>query len=105
MKFELSPHIAVQVSDYEKALAFYRDLIGMEIIEHGDDESELRCGPIHFHMERSEAGRTFFEFKVDDAEEARRLLEERGCTTAPTHLPKSYLVADPFGLRYHIWEE
>jgi catechol 2,3-dioxygenase-like lactoylglutathione lyase family enzyme len=105
MTYTFSPHIAVQVTDFEKALEFYQSVLGMEIVEQGEDETSLRCGPITLHVENSPKGHTFFEFRVDDAEAAREELERAGCTTAPTHLERSYLVADPFGLKFHVWEE
>jgi catechol 2,3-dioxygenase-like lactoylglutathione lyase family enzyme len=105
MKYSFSPHIAVQVNDFEKALEFYQNVLGMEIVGTRDDETSLKCGPITFHVENSDRHSTFFEFIVEDAELAREELERAGCRTAPTHLPKSYMVADPFGFKFHIWEE
>jgi catechol 2,3-dioxygenase-like lactoylglutathione lyase family enzyme len=105
MTYTLSPHIAIQVTDFEKALEFYQKVLGMEIVERRDDETSLQCGPITFHVENSRNGHTFFEFEVEDAEKAREELEAAGCRTTPTHLERSYLVADPFGLKFHVWEK
>jgi len=105
MTYTFSPHVAIQVRDFDKALEFYQNVLGMEIVEQREDETSLRCGPITFHVENSPAGHTFFEFVVEDAEEARRELERAGCKTAPTHLERSYMVADPFGFQFHIWEQ
>ncbi len=33
MKFEFSPYIAVQVKNYDRAIAFYKNVMGMEFVE------------------------------------------------------------------------
>jgi catechol 2,3-dioxygenase-like lactoylglutathione lyase family enzyme len=105
MSFSFSPHVAVQVTNYDQAIDYYQNVMGMEVIARNDEEAELRCGEMTFHIENSMFGHVFFEFTVEDAEQARRELEAAGCTALPTHLEGSYLVSDPFGMRYHILQE
>src|SRR5690349_906405 len=75
MKFEMSNHIAIQVKDLKKATEFYKDVMGMEVLKQDDGEAEIRCGSMVFHAESSEQGKTFFDFKVSDLEEAKDCLE------------------------------
>jgi catechol 2,3-dioxygenase-like lactoylglutathione lyase family enzyme len=105
MKFEFSPYIAFQVKDYDKAVKFYRDVLGFEAIKEHPDETEFRKGPINFFAENSESGNTFFEFKVESVAEARKLLESEGCKVTQEYSEKSIIIADPYGMKFHIWEE
>lgn len=105
MKFEFSPHIAFQVRDLEKATSFYRDVLGMEVVSSDENESHMKCGPINFYAENSEGNATFFEFKVESVSEASEILEQNGCRITQEYSPKSRMFADPFGMRFHIWED
>lgn len=105
MKFEFSPHVAFQVKGYEKAITFYRDVLGMEVVTTSPKETHFRTGPMNFYAENSDGGFTFFEFRVDSVMEAKKLLEENGCRVTHTYSGKSIMFADPYGMRFHIWEE
>lgn len=105
MKFEFSPHVAFQVRDYHNAVRFYKQVLGMEEISSSDSEAHLRCGGMNFYIENSEGGFTFFEFRVESVSEATELLEKSGCRVTHTYNEKSRMFADPFGMRFHIWEE
>jgi catechol 2,3-dioxygenase-like lactoylglutathione lyase family enzyme len=105
MKFEFSPHIAFQVKDYDNAISFYRDVIGMEVVSSSPKETHMKCGPMNFYIENSDGGFTFFEFRVDSVARAEELLESKGCRVTHTYSDKSKMFADPYGMRFHIWEE
>ncbi|MGB4851703.1 MAG: VOC family protein [Ignavibacteria bacterium] len=105
MKFEFSPHIAFQVRDYEKAKKFYEDILGMENIKSTEKETHFKSGNINFYMENNEGGFTFFEFKVENIKEAKELLEKEGCHITKVYGEKSIMFADPYGMRFHIWED
>jgi len=105
MKFEFSPHIAIQIKDYEKAKEFYEKALGMEVVTSGEKEAHFKKDGINFYMESSEKGNTFFEFKVDDIEEAKKLLEINGCIITNVYSEKSLMIADPFGMKFHIWQK
>ena len=108
MNFRFSPHIAVQVSDYEQAIDFYTTVLGMKLISRGQQESELQLGEVTFHVEDAATRRVFLEFKVDDVEAARQALVDGGCKTVATRIPEgatSYLISDPYGLHFHIWQD
>jgi hypothetical protein len=57
-----------------------------------------------FHVEDSPDGHVFFEFRVPSAAEAKRVLLEAGCTVTKEDSERSFLVADPYGLRFHVFE-
>lgn len=104
MSFEFSPNIAVQVNNYDKALEFYQNVIGMKLVKKAEGEAELKIGGMTFHIERSPQGQTFFEFKVENVEAVRQRLLKEGCRATATHVQKSYLITDPYGMRFHIFE-
>lgn len=105
MKFEFSPHVAVQVKKYDEAVTFYRDVIGMEVVNSTPSESHMKCGSMNFYFENSGNGLTFFEFKVDSVEAAQKVLEDNDCVVTQTYSAKSKMFADPYGLKFHVWEE
>lgn len=108
MGFEFSPHIAVQVKDHEKAVGFYRDVLGMNVKGLEEGEAELGFGPVTFHVEESPEGRVFFELRVADLDEAVRRLEAAGCRISEASTPegsKSCFAADPYGMRFHVFQE
>ena len=101
-----SPHIAIGVKEYDKALDFYENTLGLKLQKRANDESEFRCGDVTYYIERNEKEQvTWLEFKVDNIEKLKVELEKSGCILSTTHLKKSYLVVDPYGMRFHIWED
>ena len=96
--------MAIEISDHDKAVDFYRNVLGMEKTKSEKGETYLKCGPMNFCVGEGE-GRTFFEFKVDSVPEARKLLEDNGCKVTQVYNEKSVMIADPYGFRFHIWEE
>jgi catechol 2,3-dioxygenase-like lactoylglutathione lyase family enzyme len=106
MKFEFSPYIAVQVKDYDKAIDFYKRVLGMEFIETKGNDTYLKSGPLCFVFENVPEGKSvFFEFKVNSFKEARQLLETEGCKVIKVYSEKSIMFSDPYGMKFHVWEE
>jgi catechol 2,3-dioxygenase-like lactoylglutathione lyase family enzyme len=116
-EFKFSPHVAIQVRDRHRAVAFYREILGFELLEDGATESMMRKGPITFFMEgidgpppgenagtSSTAGTTFWEFEVVDFAAAHRRLLDAGCRETKRYAPTSVMVADPYGLRFHLFQ-
>lgn len=59
------PTFAVQVKDYQKAIEFYRQVLGMEFIESKGNDTYLKYGPVNFVFENAPVGAhkaVFFEF-------------------------------------------
>ncbi len=101
-----SPHIAVSVRDYDNALEFYSKVLGLSLTKRQDHESEFDAGGVTLHIENNAAEQhTWLEFRVEDVEVLKSKLELAGCILQRTHLQKSYLVVDPYGMRFHIWED
>ena len=106
MKFEFSPYIAVQVKNYDKAIDFYKRVMGMEFVEAKGTDTYLKSGPLCFVFEKNPEGKeVFFEFKVSSVNEARELLEKEGCKVTCIYSEKSIMFSDPYGMNFHVWEE
>jgi catechol 2,3-dioxygenase-like lactoylglutathione lyase family enzyme len=106
MKFEFSPYVAVQVKDYDKAIDFYKRVMGMEFVEAKDNDTYLKSGPMCFVFENNPEGKSvFFEFKVSNVKEARKLLDKEGCKVTCVYSEKSIMFSDPYGMNFHVWEE
>ena len=105
MKFEYSPHIAINVKDRDKAGDFYKRVLGMEFVEEKRGDLNFKAGPLNLYFAEGQPGQTFFEFKVDSVKEARALLESEGCKITREYSDKNVMVSDPYGFNFHIWEE
>ena len=105
MKFEFSPHIAIQVGDYENACQFYENVLGFELKEKKKSENHYVKDTMNFYIEDSPKQNTFFEFKVESVKLAKEHLLENGCEVTQVFNDKSVMIKDPFGMRFHIWEE
>jgi len=108
MKFEFSPYIAVQVKGNDKAIDFYKRVLGMEFIEAKGNDTYLKSGSVNFCFENAPEGAhkaVFFEFKTDDINGARELLEKEGCKVTGVFSEKSVMFSDPYGMRFHLWED
>jgi catechol 2,3-dioxygenase-like lactoylglutathione lyase family enzyme len=105
VEFRLTPHIAVQVKNCDKAVGFYRDVLGFEEkgILHG--EHHMMKGHTNFYIEPNDGQLTFFEFATNNFEEAKQLLLSHDCEITDTFSPTSAMFKDAFGLRFHVYEE
>ena len=77
----------------------------MQMVKKHPVESHLKSGDMNFFVSGTEKKEIFFEFRVEDAEAAKKLLEQNGCKVTNVYSEKSFLVSDPFGLKYHIFQE
>lgn len=105
MKFEFSPYVAFHVKNYDKAIDFYKSVLGWDLVKKDDKETHFRCGIMNFFAESSDKGYTFFEFKTDNMNEAKELLEKNGCIVTEVYNDKSMMFKDPYGMCFHIFEE
>ncbi|HEX6700944.1 MAG TPA: VOC family protein [Gaiellaceae bacterium] len=80
--------VMVVVSDMERSVAFYRDTLGLQVVEQSPYWSELDAGTIHVGLHPSEGGEVphgegvTLLFYVDDAEQTVGQLRERGAEIA-----------------------
>lgn len=106
MKFEFSPYIAIQVKEHDKAVDFYKRVLGMEFIDSKGSDTYLNKDGINFVFEKHDKpGAVFFEFRTDDLAEARTMLEAEGCKVTQKYNEHSIMFSDPFGMNFHVWEE
>lgn len=74
------------VTDMDRAVAFYTEVLGLSIVHrHGDEWTELASEPIHLALHAGdghEPGGTVV-FEVEDLDEARFALELRGVVFEP----------------------
>lgn len=105
MKFEYSPHIAINIKDRYKAGDFYERVLGMEFVEEKQGDLHFKAGAMNFYFAEGKPGETFLEFKVESVKEARELLVSEGCTVTKMYSEKSVIISDPHGMNFHIWEE
>lgn len=105
INFEFSPYIALQVRDFDKAVEFYNNILGMDLIKKYQKEAHFKKGKTNFFVEKQKPGRVILEFKVVDFDEAKELLESQGCTIVMLYNKKSALFLDPYGVTFHIFQE
>ena len=75
--------ISIRVHDVERAVAFYRDALGLEFLFAAGPLAFLRCGDVRLLLttpERDEFDHpsSTLYFRVDDIQAARETLMERG---------------------------
>lgn len=102
--FQLTNNIAIGVKDYEKAIAFYKDVIGMKVEQTFDSETKFTMSGSTFFIENNPENNVHFEFAVEEIETTINLLLEIGCQISKEHSPKSVMIEDPFGLKFHLYE-
>lgn len=109
MNLKFSPYFAFMVKDYEKALSFYQNVMGMELEKRGEGESQLKLGDANFCVvNQADFKATYFEFEVDDLEKAKSEFLSAGCEIDETETEdgdKSYNVFDPYGMVFHMYEK
>ncbi|WP_408010545.1 DUF899 family protein [Pseudalkalibacillus sp. A8] len=94
---QLTNNIAIQVKDYEK-------IIGMKPERTYEDETRMSFNGTNFYLEQLDGGNVFFEFSTDDFEDMKQRLLKQGCKITKEHHEKSIMVADPFGMNFHLYE-
>jgi catechol 2,3-dioxygenase-like lactoylglutathione lyase family enzyme len=106
MEFKFSPHIAIQVKDYENACTFYKNILGFKELEIKKNETHFEKGDLNFYIENEPTKeKTFFEFKVENVANAILLLEQNGCLVTKKYSDKNAMIQDPYGMSFHIFEE
>ena len=107
MEFRLSKYIAIDAKDYTKAIAFYRDTLGWQVIEESEHETQFKKGDATFFVanDASSPYTIYFEYEVDDVEAAKEKLLAEGCKVWSSGKPQSYMVKDPYGTHFHIYQK
>jgi len=107
MEFRMTKHIAVNVRNYENSIAFYRDTLGWELIKDNGKESHFKKGDTNFYIETADnkAYAVFFEYEVDNIQEAKEKLLSEGCKIRTDYSEKSIMFTDPYGMNFHVYEK
>jgi predicted dithiol-disulfide oxidoreductase (DUF899 family)/predicted enzyme related to lactoylglutathione lyase len=105
--YQLTNNIAVQVKEYEKAIQFYHRILGFKTEKSTDSETLFTMNGMNFYIENHNKGHVdsvFFEFAVDNIEDAKGVLIENNCTITKEFSEKSMMVSDPYGLKFHLFQ-
>ena len=75
--------ISIRVHDIDRAVAFYRDALGLDFLFDGGPLAFLTCGDVRLMLTKPESDEfdhpsSTLYFRVDDIEAARAELVERG---------------------------
>lgn len=118
MNFTNIDHVTVIITDPERAVSFYRDILGLQEVSSpstfegaGLNVRWFKVGTQFVHLfiapEPDTLGRRHFALRVENAGEARKVFLERGVTireTTPIPGAERFFVADPDGNRIEIIE-
>ncbi|WP_053366392.1 DUF899 family protein [Bacillus sp. FJAT-27245] len=102
--FQLTNNIAIGVKDYDQAVQFYETIIGKEKKQTSAGETLFSISGTNIFIEEHEHNNTYFEFAVDDFEPSKKILVENGCVITKEYSDKSVMLADPYGLKFHLFE-
>ncbi|MHA6250424.1 DUF899 family protein [Oceanobacillus sp. CAU 1775] len=102
--FHLTNNVAIQVDNYEKALDFYKNTLGMKLEQPFENEAKFSIDGQNFYIENAKGNNVFFEFAVKNFELKKEKLIKAGCKVTQEYNKKSVMIADPFGLKFHLYE-
>jgi catechol 2,3-dioxygenase-like lactoylglutathione lyase family enzyme len=106
MKLKFSRCFALQTPDVEKASAFYREIMGLDLVESTDENLELKAGQFRFFLDKGPAMGPIMEYVVKDLDVAREELLNAGCEIIRwSGKGKPCYMKDPFGLVFNVFEE
>ncbi|CAG9621631.1 DUF899 family protein [Sutcliffiella rhizosphaerae] len=105
-QYQLTNNIALQVREYEKAIHFYHRIFGMKPIKSTESETHFSLNNTNIYIEDKEykSGTLFLEFAVVDINKAIQELNNFDCNIIKKYNDKSYMIRDPFGLSFHLFE-
>jgi catechol 2,3-dioxygenase-like lactoylglutathione lyase family enzyme len=101
-------HVAIEVDDIDKAVAFYEDVFGLEKLEGGEGDAFFKIGEHQFlamfEVDKMQPSRTrHFGLMVRDeqqiAEVRKKLIDKYGIEPVP---PFRCDFTDPFGNRVQV---
>ena len=104
-------YVALNVSDLDRSIAFYRDLVGLQLEERvGDDIAFLRCSDDHHNMvlyRASEPGikRMAFELEsAQDVDRARDYVRQQGWALTEVNADEARQLHQGTTLRFRVPE-
>ncbi|WP_088042071.1 DUF899 family protein [Bacillus sp. EAC] len=102
--FQLTNYVAIEVENYEEAIKFYENIIGMKVEKVFDEETKFSLNGTYFYISNSKDKNVFFEFAVDRFDEVIGKLKDEGCKITKVYNDKNVMIADPFGMKFHLFE-
>lgn len=115
MKFEWSPHIALDVRNFNKAIDFYKNVIGLENLPDEENDctppgGSFKMGGFTLHVSSSDKSdfqesNVWFEFKVDNLKDAIERLKTAECKIGSTSSGSNFkgqYITDPYGMNFHV---
>lgn len=106
-----TPCVALWVIRYPEAFRFYSEVLGLEVIQSSQKGAEFRWNGLSLFIEEDRGltprgkGNFHLEFEAEDFEQSLRMLQEEGCIIAESYGPQSVLLADPFGMYFHLYQK
>ncbi len=105
MSFRLGDNINFETPNLEEAVQFYTEVLGLRIIEMGNDWARFNTGKFNLYISRGRSLGPIMEFLVEDLEKAKENLLEIGCTVERWEgKGKPCYIRDPFGFVFNLWE-
>lgn len=106
MPFTFSRCLCLQAPDADKVLRFYRDIMGLPMVNANDAPPELRAGQNQLFFDNGEPRGPIMEFNVPDLEKAKEELIAAGCTVVRWEgKGRCCYMQDPFGFWFNLWED
>jgi uncharacterized protein YndB with AHSA1/START domain/predicted enzyme related to lactoylglutathione lyase len=101
--FRSARDVIVRTPDWERAIEFYRSVLGLTVTQRGEQLVGFETGAFCLYVERGREHGPVFEFLVPDVQAARARLLAAGCTLLEedASLPRCY-IRDPFGLVFNV---
>jgi predicted enzyme related to lactoylglutathione lyase len=106
MPYKFSKCIACQTTDYERAIEFYQNVLGFDIVERHEDYVEVKAEQNRLFLAKSDTPCKIHELIVPDLEAARDALVANGCEVVIWKgKGKDCFIRDPFGFMLNLWED
>jgi len=107
--FSYSNNIALNLTNPKAARELYEKAFDMKFQSEGKEGIHLKSQNMNFWLDQAEAGSTkvpeaFFEFLVENSEEAKAKLTTLGFECLQTTLPNCYMMRDPMGVNWHLFQ-
>ncbi|MBD3207588.1 bleomycin resistance protein [Candidatus Bathyarchaeota archaeon] len=104
MMFTSNRDISVGVDNLELAIEFYEKTLGFKPVKAKTNLHVYNTGHFTLYVEKSEPHSPILSYNVENLEEAKRHLQENGCSIL-VEREKSLYIKDPFGIVWDIIEK
>lgn len=106
MRFKFSRCLALETPDFNRALDFYQNVIGLEVVRREGSTFELKAGQFRLFIDKGETMGPVMEFLVLELDKARDRLIKAGCKVVRWEgKGKCCFMSDPFGFIFNLYEE